>query len=186
MFNLFKIEWLKIKTYKTFWILFLSFVIFYPVAFYFTANKFMERVSTSASLQEQILKSMLDVPFVFPKVWHAASWMGGLFFVVIGMLFILLITNEVQYRTHRQNIIDGWSRMDFLKAKFSLLIFFVLVCTALVFIMGLIVGSIYSASKINVFSGIELVPYPFPYQPRGLTAISRGLRSAPHDDTPGG
>lgn len=159
MLNLFKIEWLKIKTYRTFWILFLSFIIFYPVAFYFTASKFMEKVSTSASMQEQILKSMFDVPFVFPKVWHAASWMGGLFFVIIGMLFILLITNEVQYKTHRQNIIDGWSRMDFLKAKLSMLIFFVLVSTVLVFIMGLVVGSIYSPSKANMFEGIYHVGY---------------------------
>lgn len=159
MFQLFKIEWLKIKTYRTFWVLFLSFVVFYPVAFYFTAYKFMERFSASASMQEQLLKSMFEVPFVFPRVWHAASWMGGLFFVIIGMLFILLITNEVQYRTHRQNIIDGWSRMDFLKAKFSLLIFFVLVGTALVFIMGLIVGSIYSPVSTQMFHSVYYVGY---------------------------
>ena len=107
MFSLFKIEWLKIKTYRTFWILFLGFLVFYPVAFYFSAYKFMERFSDTATMQEQLLKSMMDAPFIFPKVWLAASWMGGMFFILIGMLFILLITNEVQYRTHRQNIIDG-------------------------------------------------------------------------------
>ena len=131
MLSLFKIEWLKIKTYRTFWVLFLGFLVFYPVAFYFSAYKYMERFGETASLQEKLLKSMLDAPFIFPRVWLAASWMGGLFFIMIGMLFILLITNEVQYRTHRQNIIDGWSRMDFLKAKLSLLIFFVLVSTAI-------------------------------------------------------
>ncbi len=159
MFSLFKIEWLKIKTYRTFWILFLGFLVFYPVAFYFSAYKFMERFSDTATMQEQLLKSMMDAPFIFPKVWLAASWMGGMFFILIGMLFILLITNEVQYRTHRQNIIDGWSRMDFLKAKFSLLIFFVLVSTALVFIMGLIVGSIYSSSMSMMTDGIYYVGY---------------------------
>jgi hypothetical protein len=75
------------------------------------------------------------------------------------MLFILLITNEVQYRTHRQNIIDGWSRMDFLKAKFSILIFFVAVSTLLVFIMGLIVGSVFSNSNTKMFEGVQFVGY---------------------------
>lgn len=157
MLNLFKIEWLKIKTYRTFWVLFGGFLLFFPIAFYFSANKYME--ARALSFEENMLKSFLDVPFVFPKVWHSAAWFGGMFFVVIGMLFILLITNEVQYRTHRQNIIDGWSRMDFLKAKFSLLVFFVLVATALVFLCGLLVGLIYSPTKTNMFDGIYYVGY---------------------------
>ena len=159
MLNLFKIEWLKIKTYRTFWVLFLGFLVSYPIAFYFLAYKYMEQFSNNVSLEGKAIKSLLGTPFVFPKVWLAASWMGGLFFILIGMLFILLITNEVQYRTHRQNIIDGWSRMDFLKAKFSLLIFFVLVSTALVFIMGLLVGVIYSPSNSSLTEGIYYVGY---------------------------
>lgn len=159
MLDLFKIEWLKIKTYRTFWILFLGFLILFPLAFYFTASKYMEATAGSNQMQEDILKSLIEAPFVFPKVWHAAAWMGGLFFILIGMLFILLITNEVQYRTHRQNIIDGWSRMDFLKAKFSVLIFFVLVSTALVFVCGLLVGLVFSTSKTAMFDKVYYVGY---------------------------
>ncbi|MGC4100068.1 ABC transporter permease [Ferruginibacter sp.] len=159
MFNLFKVEWLKIKTYRTFWVLFLAFIILFPVAFYFSASKYMESLSNSGRIEEEMLKRMIESPFVFPKVWLSASWMGGLFFVLLGMLFILLITNEVQYRTHRQNIIDGWSRMDFLKAKFSILIFFVLVSTVLVFLCGLLVGVIFSSTKTNILEGIYFVGY---------------------------
>jgi len=159
MFNLFKIEWLKIKTYRTFWILFLAFLVFFPLAFYFSASKYMESLSGSGRMEEQLLKAMIESPFVFPKVWLSSSWMGGLFFILLGMLFILLITNEVQYRTHRQNIIDGWSRTDFLKAKFSILIFFVLVSTALIFVSGLVVGLVFSPSKAAVFKGVYYVGY---------------------------
>lgn len=159
MLNLFKIEWLKIKTYRTFWVLFAGFVIFYPLAFYLSAYKYMEQMTNSKTIEERVLKTLVDAPFVFPKVWQSAGWMGGLFFILIGMLFILLITNEVQYRTHRQNIIDGWSRMDFLKAKFSMLLFFVAVCTFLVFIMGLIVGKAFSAPGTDMFKDIQMVGY---------------------------
>lgn len=157
MLNLFKIEWIKIRTYRTFWVLFLAFLILFPLAFYFSASKYME--ARDASFQENAIKSFLNVPFVFPKVWLASSWYGGLFFIMIGMLFILLITNEVQYRTHRQNIIDGWSRMDFLKAKFSLLIFFVLVGTALVFLMGLLTGLAFSNNNTDLFDQVYYVGY---------------------------
>ncbi len=157
MIELFKIEWLKIKTYRTFWVLFVTFLLMYPLTFYFSASKFMEH--KSADMKEQMLKSFLGLPFTFPKVWHSASWFGGLFFVMIGMLFILLITNEVQYRTHRQNIIDGWSRMDFLKAKLSVMVFFILVSTIIVFASGLIVGLVFSDNKSNLFEGIYYVGY---------------------------
>jgi ABC-2 type transport system permease protein len=157
MFNLFKIEWLKIKTYRTFWVLFITFLLMYPLTFYFSASKFMEH--QTADMKEEMLKSFLGLPFVFPKVWHSASWFGGLFFVMIGMLFILLITNETQYRTHRQNIIDGWDRMDFLKAKLMLLIFFVLVSTVLVFLSGLLVGLVFSDTRASLFDGVQYVGY---------------------------
>lgn len=159
MLQLFKIEWLKIKTYRTFWILFGGFILFFPLGFYLMADKYMGRISNTQSVEENLLKALLDAPFVFPKVWHAAAWTGGMFFILLGMLFILLITNEVHYRTHRQNIIDGWSRMDFLKAKFSILIFFVLVSTFLVFIMALIVGNRFSPANANQFSGVHFVGY---------------------------
>ena len=159
MLNLFKIEWLKIKTYRTFWVLFAGFLVFFPAGFYLMAYKYMERITNTKTMEENLLKALIDAPFVFPKVWHAAAWAGGMFFVLIGMLFILLITNEVQYRTHRQNIIDGWSRMDFLKAKFTIMVFFVLVSTLLVFIMGLIVGSQFSPSPSKIFEGVHFVGY---------------------------
>lgn len=160
MLQLFKIEWMKVKSYKAFWILSGAFAVLFPVSFWITASQFMRQFS-GKSMEEVVLKNMLGAPFVFPKVWHSAAWMGGLFFVIIGMLFIMLITNEVQYRTHRQNIIDGWERMDFIKAKTSMLIFFVLASTLLVFICGLSTGFIHTPSGdvSNIFEGSHYVLY---------------------------
>jgi ABC-2 type transport system permease protein len=156
MLHLFKIEWMKVKSYRAFWVLFGAFLVLFPVSFYYSASKYMQHAE---SRQEQILKSMLGNPFVFPGAWLSSSWFGGIFFVMIGMLFILLITNEVQYRTHRQNIIDGWSRFDFLKAKFTVLLFFVVTSTALVFLCGLWIGSVYSPSGTSMTEGIYYVGY---------------------------
>lgn len=158
MLKYFRIEWMKIKTYRTFWVLFLTFVISFPLIYYFSASEYMD-----SDLQPgaEGLRSILGAPFVFPNTWLSSSWFAGLFFVVIGMLFILLITNEVQYRTHRQNIIDGWSRTQFLLAKASVMIFFVIVSTVLVFVSALWVGSAFSSaeSKANVFENVHYVGY---------------------------
>jgi len=160
MLALLKIEWLKIKTYRTFWILFGAFVLLYPITFYFVANKYMETINIK-SKETNMINSILGAPFVFPKVWHSASWFGGLFFVILGMLFILLITNEVQYRTHRQNIIDGWSRTDFILAKFSVMIGFIVVATLLVLLSGFIVGMVQtpSTSSASLFESLSYIGY---------------------------
>ena len=45
--------------------------------------------------------------------WNA----GGVLFLIPAILIITLMTNEFTYRTHRQNIIDGWNRGQFLGVK---------------------------------------------------------------------
>lgn len=156
MLNLFKIEWMKVRSYRAFWVLFGAFVILFPLSFYYSASKYMEHAD---SRPEQVLKAMLGNPFQYPGAWLSSSWFGGIFFVMIGMLFILLVTNEVQYRTHRQNIIDGWSRLDFLLAKFTMLLFFVVVSTLIVFLCGLWIGSLYSPTGTSVTKGIYYLGY---------------------------
>ena len=155
--HLLRIEWLKIKSYKTFWILLSTFFVFFPLTFYFFANKFMEAVNKDG--EGKMLKNMMGNPFTFPKIWQAASWFGGLFFILLGMLFILLITNEVQYRTHRQNIIDGWSRLDFLKAKFFMMVIMILLSTVMVTVSGFIVGEIYSPASASITEGFYNIGY---------------------------
>ncbi|WP_028787984.1 ABC transporter permease [Terrimonas ferruginea] len=162
MLKLFKIEWLKINTYRTFWVLFGTFVVFFPLTVFFSASKYMEQTSGargSGPNPEDLAKALIGAPFVFPKIWQTSAWFGGHFFVIIGMLFVMLITNEVQYRTHRQNIIDGWSRLDFLRAKASVMFFFVIAATLLVFITGIITGLAFSAPGADLFEDVHYVAY---------------------------
>ncbi len=102
-----------------------------------------------ANPTQEMVKKLMGSPFIFPNVWHSAAWFGGLFFIIIGMLFILLVTNEVQYRTHRQNIIDGWSRLDFLKAKLTMMLFFTITATLLVTITAYVCGSIHTPATVT-------------------------------------
>ncbi|ANH82342.1 hypothetical protein A8C56_16455 [Niabella ginsenosidivorans] len=160
MVQLFKTEWLKIKSYRTFWILFASFFVFLPFTFLMTADRFMRQFE-GKSMEAEMIKRLMNAPFTFPNVWHGAAWFGGLFFIIIGMLFILLITHEVQYKTHRQNIIDGWSRMDFIAAKGTVLLFFVITATIMVFLTGLLCGLVFTPdlSSVAIFEGFHYIGY---------------------------
>lgn len=157
MLRLLHIEWLKVRTYKTFWLLFLGFIISYPATFYLMAQKITE--ATKNDPKAKFLKGMITDPFTFPGVWLSSAYFGGLFFLLLGMLFILLVTNEVQYRTHRQNIIDGWSRTDYLLAKLQVMVVFVLIASVLVFVAGYVVGKTYSPATADYKNQIYYVAY---------------------------
>lgn len=157
MLRLLHIEWLKVRTYKTFWLLFLGFIISYPATFYLMAQKITE--ATKNDPKAKFLKGMITDPFTFPGVWLSSAYFGGLFFLLLGMLFILLVTNEVQYRTHRQNIIDGWSRTDYLLAKLQVMVVFVLIASVLVFVAGYVVGKTYSPATADYKNQIYFVAY---------------------------
>jgi ABC-type transport system involved in multi-copper enzyme maturation permease subunit len=56
-------------------------------------------------------------PFAFPETWHSVAYFSSLFIFIPAIVIIMLITNEYSYKTNRQNIIDGWSRKDFMTGK---------------------------------------------------------------------
>ena len=60
---------------------------------------------------------LLGNPYAFPESWHTVAYFSSFFVMLPSILVIMLIANEYQFRTHRQNIIDGWSRRQFITAK---------------------------------------------------------------------
>lgn len=157
--HLLKIEWLKVRSYRTFWILFGGFVLLFPLTFYFFIDKYNESVDNNS--QGKMISSLLDNPSFFPKIWHSASWFGGLFFILVGMLLILLVTNEVQYRTHRQNIIDGLSREEFMLSKMLVGLVLAIAATLVVILSALVVGLIFSKDTSHLFEGMKYIGFFF-------------------------
>jgi ABC-2 type transport system permease protein len=79
----------------------------------------------------------------------------------LSILMIILTTNEYTYKTNRQNVIDGWSRLSFYHAKVLLVFIISAIATAYMFLLGFIFGAINSGSVANVFSEIHQVGYFF-------------------------
>lgn len=154
MAHLLKIEWLKIKNYKAFWV----FSVLYLVSI-FLINYIMWTIQqrTAASLpgSEQIIGS----PYAFPKVWQTVGFMSSWLLYLPGMIIIMLMVNEFNFKTHRQNVIDGLSRQQFINVKVVLCLIMAFVITVINVFTGFIFGSLTGGTF--GFEGFQFVGYVF-------------------------
>jgi ABC-2 type transport system permease protein len=155
MIHLLKIEWLKVKNYKAFWVFSILYS-FSILGINYTAF-YINEMATQSMPQSQLL---LGTPYAFPKVWETVGWMSSWLLYFPGILFIMLLTNEFNFKTHRQNIIDGWTRKEFITVKFVFAILFSIVATFFNFLVALLFGFLTTGSSFS-FEGIENVGYIF-------------------------
>ncbi len=116
MKNLLRTEWLKLKGYPAFWLLLGICVLSYPGINYISVNIF-RTILEKKSMAGQMVLMFLGDPFAFPEVWRTTAFFSSFFVFIPAVLVIMLISNEFNFKTHRQNIIDGWSRKQFMLAK---------------------------------------------------------------------
>ena len=94
---------------------------------------------------------MLPNPFTFPDVWQTVAFISSLFVFLPSVVVIMFITNEYTYKTHRQNIIDGWSRKDFMTSKMIDVVIVSLLATILYIITAFVIGTINSGNASGNF-----------------------------------
>lgn len=163
MLHLLKIEWLKLKNYRTFWILLAISIISIP-AFNYVIYDVMDN-----SFPKINGKSLLGSPFAFPDVWQTVSFNSGLLLLIPAVLIMTLVTNEFTYKTHRQNVIDGLSRSQFINVKLLEVFLLSLFMTVIVFLTTLAFGyfgnspragvSIFGEVRFTGFFFVEMLSY---------------------------
>ena len=141
LFRILSIEWMKIRYYRTFWILLAVIAVCIPAFNYIVYDL------TNNSFPKMNGQSILGSPFSFPEVWRTVNYFGGILVFMPAILIITLITNEFSYRTHRQNIIDGWSRGQFITAKLAEVLILSVFVTAISFGSCLYFGLISHSPK---------------------------------------
>ncbi len=159
MLHLLKIEWLKVKNYRTFWILAGLFVI---SIFGINYISFEIQQSIYHSQQAKGMAAMIlgSPPYSFPTTWQMTSYVSGFLLFIPGLLMIISITNEYSYKTHRQNIIDGLSRTQFILVKMTLAIIVALVSSVMVFFTAFAFGFIDGSGNLS-FSNLYYLGYFF-------------------------
>lgn len=145
MFSLLRIEWMKLKNYRTFWILSILYLI---SIFGINYIVYVIQQSIYSAKQAQGMAEMIlgTPPYAFPTVWQMTAYVSSFLLFLPGLLIIISITNEYSFKTHRQNIIDGWSRKQFISVKLLLTLIAAIISTIMVFLTALFFGILESNS----------------------------------------
>jgi ABC-2 type transport system permease protein len=114
-----------------------SFFVLGVVACNLIVYLFIKNVLSKVEVAKIFLSGL---PFDFERVWTTVSYYSSFFLMLPALLIVILITNEFNYKTHRQNIIDGLSRFEFLKVKIGMALIFALASTLVVILTALIFG----------------------------------------------
>lgn len=131
-----KIEWLKLRGYRPFWVL----MGLYPVTLFGLLLLFVRFYHYIVGKEAQANTLIGTLPFAFPTVWHSTTYLASFFHFIPCVLILLNVCNEFQFRTHRQNLLDGWSRGQFFLAKLGVAGLVTLISFAWVVLAALLVG----------------------------------------------
>lgn len=145
MFHLLKIDLKKLTSYRTFWIV----CGLYFITLAFCTASGMEFLKWIARTFEEFGSSLNinRIPlYHFPDVWLNLIYFSGLFKIVLGVMTVISITNEFQYRTLRQNVIDGLSRWQFLASKILTNVLLSFLSVVMIMIISFVTGLIYTPS----------------------------------------
>lgn len=136
MLSLLKIEWLKIKNYPAFWWMLVIVLLTYPginIGFFYI----YEDITTGKDIANQLARTFLGNPYAFPETWHTVAYFSSHFIFLPAILVIMLVTNEYNFKTNRQNIIDGWSRSEFISSKLIDVLIISFIATFVYFLVAL-------------------------------------------------
>jgi len=155
--KLLRIEFRKQVSSSAFWImLILHGVVICLISLNF--NSFLKNANLMVNDVPNIdlaLKPILQ----FPDVWQNLTYIAGYFKIILALIVITSVCNEFSYGTARQNIIDGFSRREWIFSKIGLAKVLALFSTLLVLVLGFILG--YSQGVqvdiANVFARMDYV-----------------------------
>lgn len=142
MIRALKLEWLKIRNYRTFWIL-LGMYLVALIIICFGGMFFLEYLKSQGAEFEGIDPTMLPI-YDFPDIWQNTTYLGSFLKVLLAFIVIISINNDQVYNTLRQNVIDGISKKEYLLSKLLFIAALALISTFFLFISGMINGAIYS------------------------------------------
>lgn len=125
---LFRAELRKLLPYRTVWIL----LVLYAVLLAGFVG-----MSSGTVINGQALGNSL---YAFPGVWGKLTYVASYFNLLLGILLIILIADEFQFRTFRQQVLHGASRAELVQSKLSVALALACYATLVVLSVGLFFG----------------------------------------------
>ncbi|MHC2993427.1 hypothetical protein OB13_18290 [Pontibacter sp. HJ8] len=149
--NLLRTEFRKIFPYRTFWVILAIYVLLLALLVYVSRSVMVSGQSVGPSMYQ------------FPGLWVRFTYIAYFFNLLLGILIIVLVTDEYNFRTLRQQVIDGLSRAELVLSKFYMILALAVFSTVFLLVLGLIFGLLYSNdTKLSAMLGqIDHLSYFF-------------------------
>ncbi len=160
MIRLLNIEFKKVIYNKTFWVLLGLYGIILG-GILIGVQTFINELMVDVGKDAPIPVSKISL-YEFPGIWQNFTFLAGNFKIILAMIVIIIITNEYSYKTIRQNIVTGMSRMDFLMSKLLMTFVISLAATIFIFILGFILGVI-NTPEVTFLMIFEKTVFIFAY-----------------------
>lgn len=160
MLHLLLIEQKKLLKYRTFWIL-TGLFFGLMVLVFFGVQGFVNEVTQNTNQKSPVAFPEMSL-YRFPDIWHNITFLAGYFKTILGIIFLILLTNEYHFKTVRFNIINGLSRRDYFLAKALLMTVLSIALTLLIVIAGTILG-ITNTENLTFRIAAENMAFPVGY-----------------------
>lgn len=142
MIRAIRLEWLKQKPYRLFWILLGMY--FLALLVLATGGGFFLEWLKNRGLEFNGIDPTIVPIYDFPDIWQNLTYLASFGIILLAFIVVVSVSNDLMYNTLRQNIIDGSSKWEYIGSKIALIVFLAAFSTIVVFIAGLIQGWIYS------------------------------------------
>jgi len=140
MLRLIKIDFYKYSKSRTFWVLFITYLVT------MTASIIGIEQFLNSALSKAGSDSAVPIPkfsfYSFPYVWHNMAYLAGMFKIFLALIIIFFVSNEFSYRTLRQNVMNGMSRNEFVWSKVLFVVLLSIVATLILVFPSMIMGLI--------------------------------------------
>jgi len=142
MIRALKLEWLKVRNNRIFWILTGMYLLALLVI---TSGGlfFLQWLKSEGADFKGIDPTIIPI-YDFPDIWQNTTYLGSFEIFLLAFIVIISVNNDLTYHTLRQNIIDGISKKEYLMSKMLMIIAMAAISTLFIFIGGLVNGAIYS------------------------------------------
>ncbi len=146
--SIIRTEYLKLKGNMSFKVFTIFFVVFLPVIIFLIPSLFPDWIYGENTYPL--------LPRDYETTWYFTAYIASWFSMfILSFILIFHITNEYSFKTVRQNIIDGYSRLDFLKSKLYMLLVIAIAATLYVFLVGFFAGLYFQTFEV-VNVGLDL------------------------------
>lgn len=161
MLTLLRTEFRKILPYRTVWVILGIFAVLLFLII---------RGSSSLVFNGQAMGPKL---YRFPDLWQLVTYIASYFNLLLGILIIILVTDEYSFRTLRQQVIDGYFRSDIIASKLLVVVSIAIFSTLVLTGMGLFFGMAYAenVSAEQVYGNMMYLVYYF-VQAMGYMALA--------------